>query len=167
MGINGEVSLENMTVDATDLNTSWNALILDLEEGSSTLVLADNVTVLAPEDQWAVASPMLMGDDFTVIIDPTSKIVVSGENGVAILAQGWAGSTVNVVLNGSADDCFDLSGGAVAFDFCGNDGDTLTVNMFVKSDSDMAQYAGILRASDVTVNWYVNGTLATTQHFAA
>ena len=172
--LNGDVTLSNMTVDATSLVSDWNATILDIAfdeygnpiSGSSTLVLADETTIVAAEDQWAIASPMLSDESFTVIIDPTAKIVASGADGAAILAQGWADSEVNVVLNGSAADCFELNGGATAFSFWGNDGDTLTVNMFVKSETDMAQYARMIEAGNVTVNWYINGTFASSQYFA-
>lgn len=165
--LSGALTLSDMTLDATNLVTDWNTTILDIDfdeygnpiGGSSTLVLTGETTVIATDNQWAIASPMLSGESFTVIIDPDAQIVASGSQGRAIVAQGWAGSEVNVVLNGTATECFDLRDGAQAFSFSGNDRDTLIVNMYVKSDSDMAQYASMIESYNVQINWYVNGVL--------
>ena len=166
VGLAGTSTLANVTVvDATNGNSLVSTL-WDVDDGvDTTLILADGASVIAREDALAIHSSMVGANEtFTLFVEDGAKIAASGENGAAVYAQGWAGCTANIILNGSADECFDLSNGATGMVFIGEDGDVLVVNIFVKDAAAMAEYADLIYAQNAAIAWFVNGTYAQTTY---
>ena len=158
----GTTTYSNLVIDATNQNSVGNTF-MDLDDGvDSTLIFADNAKVIAKENDVVVCSLPSRGESFTMMVDETSKLVATGEDAAILLAQGWDGSVVNLVFNGSAAQCLELNDGAVGFAFFGNDGEYLTVNFYVESVDDLNQYKALIQAEDTKVNWYVGGVLYTT-----
>ena len=167
LGLNGTVTLANMTIDATN-HDSFGMTIWDIDEDEnnpedSTLILANGTTIISKSNDVAIQSTMWDTDSFTLIVDETAKIVVSGSEGCAVLAQGW-GTVVNIVLNDF--DCIELKDGATnGFYFSGNDGETITVNMYVRNAAEKALYENMLSAECAAVNWFIDGTYYTTTYY--
>ena len=155
----------NVKLDATG-QKSEGSVFSDLDDGEDvTLILADNATVMAKNGDFGIWSAMgSNGESFTLMIDDSSSIAVSGDT-AAVLVQGWEGTTANIVLNGSASQCLKLSNGATGFMFFGNDGQKIVANMYVNSDADMNAYSGLIQAEDAIVHWFVNGTYVKTVNY--
>ena len=162
IGLSGVVTLANITLDGTSNPKAEYALIWDAGDGvDSTMILANGATLIAAENQDAIkVENTEPGETFTLMMDPTSKISVSGTYGHAVLAQN--DGVVNLVLNGSLDELFELNNGAYAFGFAGGyyPGEYIVVNIFVKSESDMNEYKNAIdpESNNYIVNWFVDGT---------
>ena len=167
VGLKGSVTLANITVNGkNNPNADGMQMLFDVvNDEDATLVLADGAHLIATDNEYAILS-MLSGnsDAFTLIVDETAKISASGSGSAALLAQGWDGDVVNVIMNGSAAQCLNLTNGATGFVFVGEDGTNITVNMFVKTQTDKAQYARLIVAENAIINWFVDGTYDSTTY---
>lgn len=167
VGLKGSVTLANITVNGkNNPNADGMQMLFDVvNDEEATLLLADGAHLIATNNEYAILS-MLSGnsDAFTLIVDETAKISASGSGSAALLAQGWDGDVVNVIMNGSAAQCLNLTNGANGFVFVGEDGTNLTVNMFVKTQTDKAQYARLIVAENAIINWFVDGTYDSTTY---
>ena len=167
VGLKGSVTLANITVNGkNNPNADGMQMLFDVvNDEDATLVLADGAHLIATDNEYAILS-MLSGnsDAFTLIVDETAKISASGSGSAALLAQGWDGDVVNVIMNGSAAQCLNLTNGANGFVFVGEDGTNITVNMFVKTQTDKAQYARLIVAENAIINWFVDGTYDSTTY---
>lgn len=162
IGLAGTVTLADITLDGTSNPKAEYALIWEAGNGvDSTIILTENAKMIAAEDQDAIkVENTEPGETFTLIMDKTAKISVSGIYGHAVLAQNEG--VVNLVLNGSLNELFELNNGAYAFGFAGGyyEGENITVNIFVNSEADMMAYKNAIDPDSYhyVINWFINGT---------
>jgi predicted ribosomally synthesized peptide with SipW-like signal peptide len=173
-GLAGQVTLSNVTINGADKAAGPGyALIWDTDDGiDSTLILADNAKLIGGkgrdidgdgtpdgEDVIRVTTDEI-GESFTLIMDKSSHITVSGAYGHAVFVQN-GGAVINLVLNGSLKELFTLTDGAEKlFGFAGGDGEKVIVNFYVNSVADMNEYKQSIEGWDYVTNWFVNGVPA-------
>ena len=158
----GTTTYSNLYLDATEQKSEMATFVV-LPETDSTLIFAENVTVEAKEDDVVVLAALFNDEEFTMMVDKTSKLIATGDGAAVLFVQGWNTEVVNLVFNGSVSECIEMNDGAAGLIFLCEDGTQyLTVNLYVNSVEDLYAYKNIVEAYGVKINWYVEGVLYTT-----